>query len=128
MPDSHDTHTGAYHSIEGTRIETTTTEDLRQAIELAFDYRGDVTVHLRDGSAVEGFVFNRDNKKGLVSLFLKGQTAPVHQSYDQIQSINFSGADTAFGKSWDAWKTKSEAQRVAEVARAAETSAKLGHL
>ncbi len=35
--------------------------ELRQALELAFDYRGDVTITRKDGARVEGYIFDRRN-------------------------------------------------------------------
>ena len=36
-----------------------TEEDLRKALEKAFDYRGDVTLTLKSGDRIEVFLFNR---------------------------------------------------------------------
>jgi len=45
--------------LQGLALQPTTDEELRDALEKAFDYRGDVTITLRDGTRVEGYVFDR---------------------------------------------------------------------
>ncbi len=79
---------------------------LETLIDKAFDYRGDVTVQLKDGSAVEGYIFNRDHQKGTLQLFLKNESTPNRFSYSEITNILFTGEDTAAGKSWTEWKEK----------------------
>ena len=39
-------------------------EEIRQALEKAFDYRGDVTITRKDGNKVEGYIF--DEREGKV--------------------------------------------------------------
>ena len=36
-------------------------EDLRKALEQAFDYRGDVSITRKDGSRIEGYIFDRSS-------------------------------------------------------------------
>ena len=48
-----------HHKIEGWVPELATDEDVRNALEEAFDYRGDVTITLKDGTRVEGYIFDR---------------------------------------------------------------------
>src|SRR5215469_15746883 len=48
-----------HHKVEGWVPELATEDDLRAALEEAFDYRGDVTITRKDGSRVEGYVFDR---------------------------------------------------------------------
>ena len=45
--------------IQGWVPELASEEDLRVALEKAFDYRGDVTVTLKNGSKIEGYIFDR---------------------------------------------------------------------
>ena len=47
--------------IEGWIPELASEEELRDALEKAFDYRGDVTITRKDGSRVEGYIFDRRN-------------------------------------------------------------------
>ncbi len=85
-------------------------EDLRAGLEKAFDYRGDVTITRKDGTQVEGYIFDRRSDGTLagsyVRLFPKDQSAKVAISYADIAGLAFSGRDTAAGKSWAAWVKK----------------------
>ncbi len=47
--------------IEGWIPELASEAELRDALEKAFDYRGDVTITRKDGSRVEGYIFDRRN-------------------------------------------------------------------
>ncbi len=84
--------------------------EVRAALEKAFDYRGDVTITLRDGSKVEGYVFDRRDGKSLsesvVRLLPKDRDEKVVVSYAQIARLEFSGRDTAAGKSFETWVKK----------------------
>jgi len=85
-------------------------EELRQALELAFDYRGDVTITLRDGRQVEGYIFDRRTGRTLedssVRLFPKDRPEKVTVRYAEIAGLAITGRDTAAGKSWEAWVKK----------------------
>jgi len=97
-------------SIEGQKLLPTTPEQLNQAIEWAFDYRGDVTVELITGEKVEGYVFDRNVHlpHPCMKLFLRGQSHIRIIAYKEVRAMIFSGEDTAFGKSWDEWVKKSQ--------------------
>ncbi len=85
-------------------------EDVRQALEKAFDYRGDVTITRKDGSKVEGYIFDRRTGKTLadsaVRLFPKDAEQKISIPYSEIAALAFSGRDTAAGKSFEAWVRK----------------------
>lgn len=91
--------------------------DLPNQIEKAFDYRGDVTLELKDGSAVEGYLFNREPKgtmrcpEPFVEMYLKGKPEPSLIRYSEIAAIRFTGEDTAAGKSWEEWQAKQAAKK-----------------
>ena len=99
-------------------------------MELAFDYRGDVTLELTSGEKVEGYIFNRQSSASLpfLELFPKGQPGELKIPYADIVAIAFSGEDTASGKSWEAWVRKKESERKAEAARIAAEAQARGHL
>ena len=130
MPQSEKTHGSGYTSLEGKEFYPANRTDLEEAIRLAFDYRGDTTLQLQDGTQIDGFLYNIDAKKGIASVFVKEgkDSVPKTVSYDNIKGVLFSGDDTAFGKSWDDWSTKSAKQREEEAERARQLAAKLGHL
>lgn len=125
------TSAGGYTSPEGTRLKTDTRSALEEALRLAADYRGDVTVHRTDGGTVEGFLYNFDLKTDSVEIFVK-ESARASEAgsvpASSIREIHFSGEDTAFGKSWDDWTAKSEKQRKAEARRIEEEIARKGLL
>ncbi|MDO8528140.1 MAG: hypothetical protein Q7T03_10715 [Deltaproteobacteria bacterium] len=80
--------------------------NLEQLIDKAFDYRGDVTLDLKSGQHIEGYIFNRDHAKQTLTLFIKGESTPKPLAYTEITDIRFTGENTAAGKSWEDWKTK----------------------
>ena len=91
-------------SLEHTSVNPQTGAELFHAIDLAFDYRGDVTLGLKSGGSVGGYVFGRcyDETDGFVEVFLDGKQEPRVIRYRDIEAIHFSGEDTAIRKSWEA--------------------------
>src|SRR6185369_4711055 len=67
-------------------------EELRQALEKAFDYRGDVIITRKDGSKVEGYIFNRRTGKTLrdsqVRLYPKDSNQKVSVAYSDIAALS----------------------------------------
>ena len=104
--------------------------ELREAVELAFDYRGDVTLELTSKEKIEGYIFNRyiSASPPFLQLFPKGQPGERKIPYADIVSIAFTGEDTASGKSWEAWVKKKESERKAEAACIAAEAQARGHL
>jgi hypothetical protein len=100
----------AHEKLEGWVPELASGEEVRQALEKAFDYRGDVTITRKDGSKVEGYVFDRRPGKSLqdsaVRLFPKDSDKKISISYADIAALAFTGRDTAAGKSFEAWVRK----------------------
>ncbi len=100
----------AHEKLEGWIPELAGEEELRQALEKAFDYRGDVTITRKDGSKVEGYIFDRRTGKSLadsaVRLYPKDSSQKLSVPYSEIAALAFSGRDTAAGKSWEAWVRK----------------------
>jgi len=97
----------AHETLEGVALQTASDEDLRAALEKAFDYRGDVTIKKKDGSAVEGYIFDRRAGSTLadsvVRIYPKNQGVKVSVAWSEIAGLAFSGRDMAAGKSWEAW-------------------------
>jgi hypothetical protein len=100
----------AHEKLEGWVPELASEEEVRQALEKAFDYRGDVTITRKDGSKVEGYIFDRRTGKTLadsaVRLFPRDADQKISVPYSDIAALAFSGRDTAAGKSFDAWVRK----------------------
>jgi len=99
-----------HEKLEGWVPELAGEEEVRQALEKAFDYRGDVTITRKDGSKVEGYIFDRRTGKTLaesaVRLYPKDADQKISIPYSEIAALAFSGRDTAAGKSFEAWVRK----------------------
>jgi hypothetical protein len=81
-----------------------------EALEKAFDYRGDITVTRKDGSKVEGYLYDRRTgaslAESIVRIMPSDRGSRVNVPYSDIAAIAFSGRDTAAGKTFDAWVKK----------------------
>ena len=99
-----------HENLQGKAFEAASEEELREALEKAFDYRGDVTITLKNGSAIEGYIFDRRTGATLaessVRLFPKTEPKKISIAYSEIAGLSFTGRDTAAGKSWEAWVRK----------------------
>ena len=92
--------------LEGWIPALATGEELRVALEHAFDYRGDVSITRKDGSKVEGYVFDRRGGKSLEESSVRVMVktgGKVAIKYSEIAALTFSGRDMAAGKSWETW-------------------------
>jgi hypothetical protein len=131
MPADIKTHPASHRptSLEGAVFTFQTETERVEAIDKAFDYRGDVTLTLRN-EQVEGYMFNRDAaaRPPRVEVFIKGSNEPRIIPYADVVAIAFTGKDTADGKSWDAWVSKKEHERQAEADRIKAESEAQGHL
>jgi hypothetical protein len=100
----------ARQTVEGWVPELATEAELRSALEQAFDYRGDVTVTRKDGTQVEGYIFDRIAGATLSACFVrllpKDSNQRLKIAYADIAALAFSGRDPAAGKSWEAWVRK----------------------
>ncbi len=96
--------------MQGWVPELASEEELRIALEKAFDYRGDVTLTLKDNSKIEGYLFDRMTGSSLTTSFVRILPKDSHQklkiAYADIAALAFTGRDTAAGKSWEAWVGK----------------------
>lgn len=100
-----------HENLEGWIPSLATETEIRQAFEKAFDYRGDLTITLKGGQKVEGYLFDRDNDgASLADCFvrIKPRSSPdkIKIPYSEIAALAFTGKDTAAGKSFDAWVKK----------------------
>jgi len=99
-----------HENLQGRMWEPATEDELREGLEKAFDYRGDVTITRRDKSTVEGYIFDRrvgaTLNDSIIRLFPKGDPTKISIPYSDIATLSFSGRDTAAGKSWEAWLKK----------------------
>jgi hypothetical protein len=85
-------------------------ESITAGLEQAFDYRGDVTIQLKDGGRLEGYVFDRIKgntmEESKLRIMLSTDKRKVTVGYGEIEELVFSGRDWADGKSWKAWIKK----------------------
>jgi len=99
-----------HEKLQGRVWQPSSEEELREGLEKAFDYRGDVTITRKDGTTVEGYIFDRRAaatlSQSLIRLFPKGEPVKLSIPYSEIASLAFTGRDTAAGKSWEAWLKK----------------------
>ena len=107
----------AHEQLEGWMPALASDEDLRLALEKAFDYRGDITITRRDGSKIEGYLFDRRSAATLtdsvVRLYPKNSNQKVAIPYADIAALAFTGRDTAAGKSWEAWMKRYSEKKAA---------------
>ncbi len=93
--------------LQGWVPELATEEDLRAALDRAFAYRGDVLITRKDGSRIEGYIFDRRSGSALsdsqVRMLPKDGNGRISIPYSDIAALAFSGRDMAAGKSWEAW-------------------------
>jgi hypothetical protein len=96
-----------HHKLEGWVPDLATPEETLAALEQAFDYRGDVSITRKDGSKIEGYIFDRRQGKSLADSFArilpKDGSGRVAVSYADIAAMAFTGRDMAAGKSWENW-------------------------
>jgi len=117
-PDALEVAPGTTHEqLEGWIPALASDDEIRVALEKAFDYRGDVTITHKGGTKIEGYLFDRRSgsslKDSVVRLFPKNGNEKVSISYADIGALAFTGRDTAAGKSWEAWMKKYAAKKAA---------------
>ncbi len=110
-PDAMEVAPGADREVlEGWIPGLATEEETREALEQAFDYRGDVTITLKTGVRIEGYIFDRRPApalhRAIVRIMPKDTSERVSIPYSEIAGLAFTGRDTAAGKSWEAWVRK----------------------
>lgn len=84
--------------------------EIRHALEKAFDYRGDVTLTLKDGRVIHGYIFDRRSGATLadsaVRIIPAGERAKISVAYADIAALAFTGRDNAAGRTFEAWIRK----------------------
>lgn len=100
-----------HENLEGWVPPLATDDEIRAAFEKAFDYRGDITLTLKDNSKIEGYIFDRRSDGKTLSdcsvrLFPKTEDKKVTVRYSDVARVEFSGKDTAAGKSFETWVKK----------------------
>ena len=101
-------------NLEGWIPALASEAEVREALEKAFDYRGDITITRKDGSQITGYLFDRRTGSSLADSFVRvipsdatsNARAKVNVAYAEIAAIAFTGRDTAAGKTFEAWVKK----------------------
>lgn len=99
---------------------------LSHAVDLAVDYRGDVSLTLDDGRTVEGFVFDRrrhTTEGEQIRLIETGSTSRTAVPLARIERLEFTGRDTAAGKSFETWMRKYVEKKLAGESASIESEA-----
>jgi hypothetical protein len=96
--------------LEGWIPSLASDAEVRLALEKAFDYRGDVTLTLKDGRVVHGYVFDRRPGASLqdsaVRVIPSDERTKLTIPYAEIAALAFTGRDNAAGRTFDAWVKK----------------------
>ena len=96
-----------HKQLEGWVPELASEDALKDALEKAFDYRGDVTITTKAGKKIEAFIFNRHTGATLadswVQYFEPNVNGKQKLAYDHIARLEFTGKDRAAGKHWEDW-------------------------
>ena len=80
---------------------TAPTNGHERQVEAAFDYRGHVTITLKSGERVVGYVYNRQvahpklRERPFLEMFLAGSGEGRKMSLDDIHAIELTGTDYA---------------------------------
>ncbi len=103
--------------VEGWVPELASAEELQEALEQAFSYRGDVLITRKNGTTIEGYVFDRRTGRTLaeshVRVMPKDGSGKVSVSYAEIAGLAFTGRDMAAGRSWENWVRQYQERRAA---------------
>ncbi len=106
-----------HEQLEGWIPALANEDDVRVALEKAFDYRGDIQLTLKDGRMVEGYIFDRRTADTLaastVRIIPAKERTKVAIPYSEIAGVAFTGRDTAAGKSFEAWMKKYSEKKAA---------------
>jgi hypothetical protein len=96
--------------LEGWIPSLASDAEIREALEKAFDYRGDITLTLKDGRVVQGYVFDRRAGATLeasaVRVIPANERTKISIPYSDIAALAFTGRDNAAGKTFEAWIKK----------------------
>ncbi len=90
--------------------------DIEKQIDAAYDFRGHVTIKLKDGKTVEGFIFNRQFKNpklkrdNFIEVVLKGSGDKAEIDIGTVLSVEITGEDCAEGNSYANYLKKKAAE------------------
>ena len=95
-------------ALEGVTAELIDDASRTKAVELAFDYRGDVTLRTTARDELVGYVFDRkqDATPATLRIMLADTGEKKSLAYNDLAAVVFTGRDCAAGKSWETWVRK----------------------
>ena len=97
-------------SLRGWNVDLDDEQLTLDALEKAFDYRGDITVLTSDGQSITGYIFDRRTVDSLEESTIRLLTAesdePRSIRFSDIRRLEFSTRDPAHGKSFENWVKK----------------------
>jgi hypothetical protein len=95
-----------HEALEGWIPTLASDDDIKAALEKAFDFRGDVALTLKSGEKIEAYIFNRSTGATLsdswVQFFSPNSPDKRKLPYAEIARLEF-GKDRAAGKHWEDW-------------------------
>lgn len=97
-------------TLQGWNVDLADEKTTLDALEKAFDFRGDVTLQLAaGGTPITGYIFDRKRGVRLGDSYVRLMTATsddkVKIAFSDIRRVEF-GRDTAQGKSFETWMKK----------------------
>ena len=96
-----------HENLEGWIPQLASEGEIHAALEKAFDYRGDVSITLKNGEKIAGYVFDRRPGKSLydslVRIYPANSNEKVSIPYSDIAALAFTGRDTAAGNGYETW-------------------------
>jgi hypothetical protein len=115
----------APENLQGFSVDNSDLQRLREAVELAFDYRGDVTLTTIAGNSVEGYIFDRREELAtgemIIRIIPKESDDRITVRLSEVQSLAFTGKDTASGKTFENWIKKYAQKKLAGEAASIES-------
>lgn len=99
-------------NLEGWIPQLATDDEIRASLEKAFDYRGDITITMKSGEKIEGYIFDRRTGPTLAASAVRLIPKPANSNeapqklsipYADIAALAFTGRDMAAGKQWENW-------------------------
>jgi len=83
-------------------------DEIRGAIDKALDFRGDITITLKSGATVEGYIFDRKAEgpsldQCFARMIPKEGKGKISIRYSDIARLEFTGRDAAAGKRFEVW-------------------------
>lgn len=89
---------------QGMRFDDRDPEALAAALDLAMDYRGDVTLVLRGGERIDGYIYDRRRRPSrAVRIMPRDGEVGLLVPDESIALLEVTGKDTAAGRTFENW-------------------------